>query len=378
MVSAASTPSVGFRADVQGIRGIAVLLVVAYHTGVALPGGFMGVDVFFVVSGYVITRLLAADLSTGGRLDFARFYLRRIRRLLPALAVTIGVVLAASTLLAPLGGQALAARTGAAAAVFNANTYLMRQGGDGYFDVGAELNPLLHTWSLSVEEQFYLVFPALLFLAWKVGRRFTDIGPMRSAILALAAISAVSFAGSLALSHRVTDLAGLGPDIAFYSAPTRAWEFAAGGLLALGAATTSRLSGPATAAFAALGVAMIGWSAVAFDAGTTWPGKAALAPVVGTALLLASGEPSGSSRINRLLEARPLRYLGDISYSWYLWNWPFVVFAAALWPQASGSVKVAAAVASLLPAHLSYQWVENPIRKRPHPARRTTLALAGC
>jgi peptidoglycan/LPS O-acetylase OafA/YrhL len=183
----------GFRPDVQGLRGLAVLLVVVFHTGLALPGGFVGVDVFFVISGFVISRLLITELDTEGRLDLRRFYRRRARRLLPALALAVAVVLAMSALLAPIGSQAQTARTGIAAALFVANFYLARATDTGYFGTDAAWNPLLHTWSLSVEEQFYVVAPALLAVSWWLARRSGRFTGRQVALVVFGALSVVSF-----------------------------------------------------------------------------------------------------------------------------------------------------------------------------------------
>ena len=151
------------RGDIQGLRALAVLAVVAYHAGSGFSGGYVGVDVFFVISGYVITRMMLSELRGTGRLDLGRFYLRRVRRLLPALSLVLAAVLLLSVAFTALGAQAVTARTGAAAALVNANHYLALFGLDaGYFAIGSKSNPLLHTWSLSVEEQFYLVFPLLI------------------------------------------------------------------------------------------------------------------------------------------------------------------------------------------------------------------------
>jgi peptidoglycan/LPS O-acetylase OafA/YrhL len=180
------------RADVQGLRGIAVLLVVLYHAGLDVPGGFTGVDVFFVISGFVITGLLLRELDASGSLDLRRFYARRIRRLLPALAVMLTVVAAVGLLASPVGAQVTTAHTGIAASLFAANAYLYRLG-TGYFDVRTTLDPLLHTWTLGVEEQFYLVFPALLLAAWRVARG----SPRLVASIATPWVSKLGAAGQL-------------------------------------------------------------------------------------------------------------------------------------------------------------------------------------
>jgi len=157
------------RPDIQGLRALAVLLVIAFHAGLPFPGGFTGVDVFFVISGFVITGTLLAELSSTGRISFSRFYVRRIRRLLPALALVLVFVVLVGALADPVGAQHIAAMTGIFASFFSANGYLYHLG-TGYFDVSTALNPLLHTWTLAVEEQFYVVFPALLAAGARVGR----------------------------------------------------------------------------------------------------------------------------------------------------------------------------------------------------------------
>lgn len=374
------------RGDVQGLRAVAVLLVVIYHSGVGLPGGYIGVDVFFVISGYVITRMLAAELAGSGRLDLKRFYLRRIRRLLPALGLMLTIVMLASSLLAPIGGQKVTARTGAAAALFNANTYLaVFLGEGGYFDVSSDVNALLHTWSLSVEEQFYLVFPALLLGAWALGRRLSTISSSRSVIGVLSLIAIASFVLSWAFTNGQAGVFGSAIDdrsqlVAFYLPVTRAWQFAVGGLLALAA---PRLLGlglgrAVNTALAAGGLAMVLFAAFAFDKQTPFPGTAALIPTVGTLLILAAGETSEANPFSRALGIGPARYLGDLSYSWYLWHWPSIAIAAALWPGVSHS-GLYAALFSLLPAWLAYRFVESPIRFVSRPRAFRTLGLgAAC
>ena len=188
------------RADIQGLRAVAVLLVVAFHAGLPVPGGFSGVDVFFAISGFVITGTLLRELTSAGRIDLPRFYARRVRRLLPALALMVTVVAVLGTLASPLATQRTGALTGIAASVFAANIYLY-QLPTGYFDVSANLDPLLHTWTLAVEEQFYLVFPALLLLGWACLRvRGKRAHSQRARRLGAAAIVAVVSAVSYVLA----------------------------------------------------------------------------------------------------------------------------------------------------------------------------------
>jgi peptidoglycan/LPS O-acetylase OafA/YrhL len=192
----------GRRSDIQGLRAVAVLLVVAFHAGLPVPGGFAGVDIFFVISGFVIAGMIHREHSSTGRFRFGRFYLRRFKRLTPALALMVGVTMFISFfLLSPFGAQQTAAQTGVGAMLIGANFVIARATG-GYFDAPAEANPLLHTWSLSVEEQFYLIFPAILLLGWVVsqrgGRRMAAVMALVSTVALISFGLAVSGAGGLA------------------------------------------------------------------------------------------------------------------------------------------------------------------------------------
>ena len=372
------------RLDIQGLRALAVLLVVAYHAGLPLPGGFTGVDVFFVISGFVITGTLAGELSASGRVSLRRFYVRRIKRLLPALALMLTFVAAAGTLVAPLGGLRMGAMTGIFASFFSANLYLEHLT-TGYFDVSTTLNPLLHTWTLAVEEQFYIVFPTLLAAGWWLGRSGSRMAGARArsreiagAVIAIACL--FSFLSSYALSsgsvsaNRASDAR-----FAFYSSPTRAWEFGLGALAVLAAPLLGRMPGWAAKTLGAAGaLAIVITAFTVHEAG--FRETSAILPVAGACFLLAAGVRTNSG-VSRALSVRPAVWIGDLSYSLYLWHWPLIVFAKALWP-GHGWVPVAAAAASLVPSWLSYRFVENPIRyhsrlgSRSSVAGRTALALA--
>ncbi len=339
------------RADVQGLRAVAVALVVAYHAGLPVPGGFAGVDVFFAISGFVITGSLIRELRHG-RLDLPAFYARRARRLLPALAVLLVVTAALSVLAAPLAAQATGARTGIAASLFAANVYLA-QLPTGYFDPAAALDPLLHTWTLAVEEQFYLVFPIVLLAGWRARRR----------------LGSMSLVAALSVASLVLALVAAGSAFGFYGSPTRAWEFGAGALVALAAPWAVRLPASASALLGLVGLAALGTTGFLLRA-TAGDPRDLVPAVAGTcALLLAGTGPAA-----RLLAARPAVALGNLSYSVYLWHWPLIVFALALWPRTPGIAALAAA-ASLAPAWASYRWVEEPIRRNRGLTGRRLVAL---
>lgn len=363
------------RTDIQGLRALAVLLVVIFHAGLPVPGGFAGVDVFFVISGFVITRMLGSELAERGRLDWPQFYLRRIRRLLPALA-TLSVVVALVAMLAnPIGTQVMAAQTGIAATLFVANAHLYRSA-PGYFSPGAEFNPMLHTWSLAVEEQFYLFYPLVLAGAWRWAARSTRPAVRRWGVLAvLGALLGVSFALACAMSYGWGAMPGLSAprQFAFYGSPTRAWEFAVGAALALCSASLLRL--PAGVALGAgwVGLALLGWSAWGLDGSVPFPGWVAWGPVAGTALLIVGGA-AGENVLTRWLSSPLAQWIGDRSYGWYLWHWPFVVFARALWPDQPWVLVLASAL-SLVPAWASYRYIETPIRHARTPSTAATLRL---
>jgi peptidoglycan/LPS O-acetylase OafA/YrhL len=346
-------------------------MVVAFHAGLPVPGGFVGVDVFFVISGFVITAMLHREWHQTGRIKFGRFYLRRFKRLTPALALMVAVTMLISVLvLSPLGPQQTAAKTAIGAMLLAANFVIARTTG-GYFDAAAETNPLLNTWSLSVEEQFYLVFPALIALGWMLARRR---GLLRfSPLVLVSGVAVVSFALALVSSTGLI-FRGSGIILGFYSPFTRAWEFAVGALLALALANraprASRTS--ASAALGVIGLGMLAASLWLINDTTPFPGIWTLLPVTGTLLLLLAGTaPDAPS--TRLLARMPMVRIGDWSYSLYLWHWPLIVFAGLLWPS-SPVVLLLAALASIPPALASYRYVEQPLR-RMDVRRRSLGAL---
>lgn len=353
------------RHDIQGLRGLAVLVVVLFHAGTFVGGGFIGVDVFFVISGFVITLSLLRELDRSGTIGLRSFYVRRIRRLLPALGLVIlAVLLVSISQLDPAGGRQAVTDTARAASLFVANFHLESVGG-GYFAPAAERNPLLHTWSLSIEEQFYAFLPPLMVGAWALGRRR---GRSRQwLLLAVWAVTLVSFAWSVQVVS-AGDLRA-----AFYFPHLRAWEFGVGALLALHAPLLARMGRSTAASVSAAGALAVLASAVALSGSTTFPGPTALVPVAGAAMVIAGGTVAGVTTPG--LHAAWLVWLGDRSYSWYLWHWPLLTFAFIRWPDI-GWIRLAAAGAALVPAALSYAWVEEPIRRNRRIVGSAALALA--
>lgn len=345
----------GFRADIQGLRCIAVLAVIAYHARDLLPGGLIGVDVFFVVSGYVITRSLLSERRRTGAVSLRRFFGRRVLRLTPALVLCVVVTVMLSPFLAPLGAQHEARATGLAATFLVANMYLAES--VDYFSFGAELNPLLHTWSLSLEEQFYLTYPLLLVALTTSASRWHSRLTLRNGLVL---VGLASFLLSLVLSHRdVAGLFGGAPLAAFYLMPARAWQFIVGALLAVrdqdaesAPSRLRRVLGPAGAVLVLAGF-------IGLDDSVRYPSLYALVPTIGTALVLVAN----GSVVNRVLSWRPLVLGGDISYSWYLWHWPVIVFVGALGVETPWVLAIAG-MGSVLLAIPSYRIVEERFRHR--------------
>jgi len=360
------------RRDIQGLRAIAVIMVVAFHAGLPVPGGFVGVDVFFVISGFVITAMLHREWSKTGQIKFGTFYLKRFKRLAPALALMVGVTLMISTVIfSPFGHQTYAAATGIGALLMSANFVIAKTTG-GYFGPTAENNPLLNTWSLSVEEQFYLVFPALIALGWYLAkwRGFLKYSPALIVGGVAIASFALTMAGVNGARFPLSDWI-----LGFYSPFTRVWEFAVGALLALALAkrateVSTKSNNPGKThlmTFAALaGIGMLTASLWLITETTVFPGPWTLLPVTGTLLLLLAGTRHNS--VSQALGTNPMVKVGDWSYSIYLWHWPFIVFAIYLWPFNPYSA-VLAALISLAPALASYRWVEQPLRRFTTPRR---------
>lgn len=374
--SAAERPaSPARRLDVQGLRAVAVLLVVAFHAGLPVPGGFMGVDVFFVISGYVIIALLYWEVSSTGRISLSGFFSRRARRIMPALSlVTTLTVVGAWFWLSPLGTQQVTATTARAASLFYANWSIRATSGD-YFAEAATVNPLLHTWSLSVEEQFYMVFPSLLALTWLVARRRAWRGRL-TVVWLLAILTVASLVASLVFTGPLASHWSDATTWAFYGSMFRVWEFAIGGILAVAVRKRPALPSAVLTAIGILGAAMVAVSVFVVSGATPWPGPWTVPPVLGTAAIIFAG--SGLTRgVVPGLASRPMVWLGDLSYSLYLWHWPAIVFTTVLTAGSPTWIRIAA-FGSLLPAWIAFQLIEQPIRTSGARGRKAFALGAVC
>lgn len=351
-----------FRPDLEGLRGVAVLLVVLFHAGIErFQGGFIGVDVFFVLSGYLITDLLVLEADRTLKLDFVRFYARRARRLLPAAAlVTLVTLLASWLILSPLE-MAEVARSARATAAYLSNFRFMF-GATDYFAAVSEINPLLHTWSLAVEEQFYLLWPFLVWIGVRGSRSRTRL------VTLVLGVTIVSLFGCVWLTHARQPWA-------FFMSPARAWEFGVGALACLVPSSTLRTHQRFSLALGGAGLIAVCISGFLFTADSVFPGTLALLPVLGTAAVLMAGVGAPDAWVGKFLKVAPLQYLGRLSYSWYLWHWPVLILSAAWLGDLSLPQKLIAVVLSLGFAELAYRLIENPIRFEPRllsaPASRS-------
>jgi peptidoglycan/LPS O-acetylase OafA/YrhL len=351
-------PPVKYRADIDGLRAVAVLQVLAYHVGIyRLRGGFVGVDVFFVISGFLISSIIFSDLDSS-RFSLVAFYERRIRRIFPALVVMLlGTAVLAYVYCLPT--EFVAFGKSLLAATFSvSNVLFLHQ--SGYFDAPAKMKPLLHTWSLGVEEQFYVFLPLFLMVV----RRFF----VKRQVLLVSVVAGLSFAVSAEGAFR-------SHDATFYLAPTRAWELLLGTLLAMNV-----FPGIASALWrnltSFLGVVLVLAAGVAFNSSTPFPGAAALLPCLGAALIIAAGK-SGTSIAGRALSWRPVAFIGMISYSLYLWHWPLIVFQGANGLLVKGltpnGTKIVLILVSIVIATLSWWLVEQPFRGRGFPLSRAAI-----
>lgn len=356
-----------YRADIDGLRAVAILPVLFFHFKLPFfEGGFVGVDVFFVISGFLITNIIARELKRDN-FSFSNFWLRRVRRIFPALFSMVIVVGSLSWIFIPVGSIRAVYVSILSICTFSSNLYFWRHA-NSYFLEG-ELSPFLHTWSIAIEEQFYLFFPLLLWALFKCNRK-TRTYVIFSLLL-------VSFVLCLWGTHHF-------PAASFYLLPTRAWELLLGALLALLLADGKFMpkGNGLSEVVSIFGLTSILFSVFVYDQETSFPGYSALFPAFGAAFIIWSSS-TNKTYVGKILSFSPFVYIGLISYSLYLWHWPIKVFLTQLQPSSLGPVymvKICGVLASLLFAILSYYFIETPFRKKivfSH-ARKLSLAALAC
>jgi len=358
----------GFRSDIQGMRALAVGLVILAHAGFrTAEGGFVGVDIFFVISGFLIVGLLVREAGESRRISIVDFYARRARRVLPAATVVLVVTCFASAWFLPFVRSLEVVKDAIWAAFFGANIRFSLVETD-YFAQGSPPSPVQHYWSLAVEEQFYVVIPVLLLLVTVGLRRWghalpehTDRALRRTVLLVLGLVSLISLAYSIHITSA-------DPAAAYFSTPARAWELGIGGLLATALwGRTPQWSRSLTELLGLIGLGMMAVATLRYSAATPFPGSAALLPVLGCALMLAAGSSASAPRTYwfRWFSLKPFRILGDWSYSLYLWHFPVLLIARAHWvePGLSRPHLVFALLLILALSGLSYHFIEEPFRR---------------
>lgn len=354
-------PALKYRPEVDGLRAVAVIPVILFHSGLhVFSGGFVGVDVFFVISGYLITSIILAEMLAG-KFSLVTFYERRARRILPSLFVMMLICLPAAWLILDPPDFKYFAKSLVAVPIFSSNLLFWLE--SGYFDASAELKPLLHTWTLAVEEQYYVLFPLLLMLTWKWGRRWMV------ALLALGAVASLTMA-QIGVEQ--------GSSTSFYLLHARAWELLVGSFIAFYFSWRPRAEsagGPLHQSATLLGLALIVYAVFAFDSSTEFPGLNALVPTLGAALIILFATPQ--TWVGRVLSSRGFVFIGLISYSAYLWHQPVFAFARQSTLKApSVAVMLPLAAFSLLLAYLSWRFVEQAFRQKATFSRNRIFALS--
>ena len=350
-----------YRPDIDGLRALAVVPVILFHASITCPGGFIGVDVFFVISGYLITGIIERDIITHS-FSLLRFYNRRIRRIFPAMFAMIAVSTIAALFILPPNELKDFGKSVLSTAAFSANILDYRH--SGYFDTSSKYDPLLHMWTLSVEEQFYVFWPLMLLA----------LGLFSHSKWKLPAILCILIS-SLALSiYWINN----NPNAAFYLLPSRAWELALGAALAVlqGIDILPRPSRIVADVFSLVGLAMVVASIIEYDSVTPFPGSAALLPCIGAAMIIYSGE-NNISIGGRILSLSPNIFVGQISYSLYIWHWPILVFGRLFMNRELAYTERLFLIAlTFFAAWLSWHFIEKPFRDGRF-VRGSSLAWVG-
>jgi peptidoglycan/LPS O-acetylase OafA/YrhL len=365
-------PRSALRAEIQALRAVAVALVLVYHLWpAAVRGGFVGVDVFFAISGFLITSLLLREIERTGRVSLADFWARRARRILPAALLTIFVCALATVAFVPLTHWQQFFAELRASTAYVQNWQLAHDAVD-YLAAANAPSPVQHYWSLAIEEQFYLVWPVLITIALAVTYGRPADARRRLVTLVLTTATALSLLASVLQTSA-------DPAAAYFVTPTRAWELGAGALLAL-APSFDRSPAAVRAALSWVGLAAIAVAAVTYSGATPFPGSAALLPVLGALAVIRAGAPDLRWAPTGAMRLAPVQFLGDVSYSVYLWHWPLIVLAPFVVHSDGTGVRIAILVLTIALAALTKRFVEDPLRTTPllaaRPARWTFAAAA--
>jgi peptidoglycan/LPS O-acetylase OafA/YrhL len=362
-----------FRPDIQGIRAIAVTLVLACHAAIPwAKGGFIGVDVFYVLSGFLITGLVVREIEKTGKVSIRNFYARRAKRLLPMAALVLVFIAIGTLFIFSLARQVEIGGDVFAAALYFVNWHFIIQGVDYFAAADGIHSPVQHYWSLSVEEQFYVVWPLLLLSAGILATKFKR--RLKGIILLITVPVAIA---SLIYSIHFTQV---NPEAAFFSTVARAWQLAFGAVLAMVLPKKIDMPGWLATVIGAAAVGVLLWATYTMSASTPFPGSNGLYPVLATIALLIVGA-SGTGVTTWILSTRPFQYVGNISYSWYLWHWPFVVFALGIFDNLTWKWLVVATLLSWIPTQISHTLLEDPVRRAKILKLRPNRALligGGC
>ena len=356
--------------EIQGIRGIAVLFVILFHADVFLSGGYVGVDIFFVISGLVITKLLVRELETGEARIIRKFFLGRFYRLFPASAVVVLFTLFLSTIaLSPIDGIQSVTSISRQASLFFGNIGLVNSGGYFY-----SVNPLEHLWSLGVEAQFYVFYPIVFIFLYRFSRRWKQAGWILAIMITGMIFASLFFAtfGAKKISQ-VFEISAR--DFSFYMMPSRSWEFLLGTMVAIIPHNKEVRKTVFKISVLLASIAIIAASTIYFESQDSFPSFLSLFPAFASAIVIACYKQSNA--LVALLRSRLLTFVGNISYSWYLWHWPFIVFSKALFPNLrNGSLMFA--FASLGPAWLSYRFIERKVKFKKTVRAKQIVAIAIC
>ena len=360
--------STGLRTDIEGLRALAIGLVLVYHASTKLlPGGFIGVDIFFVISGFLITGLLVREAEATGKVSLSRFYARRAKRLLPVSAIVLVAAAIVTVTLLPISQRKVFGFDIVGAALYVVNWVFAGRAVD-YAAQDAGASPVLHYWSLAVEEQFYIVWPLILLVVVALTKHKSRlVRPAMAVGLAVVVIPSLAWSAILANRQDPSD---------FFVTTTRLWELGIGGLLAIAVPLLTRIPRALANAIALAGAAAVAFAAITFHDTLPWPGLWALVPVLGTAAMIGGGVAAAKGPVGTVLSWRPLVWIGGLSYSLYLWHWVVLLAGREGFGLTGAKWGLVLVTAALIPAWIGHKLVENPVRFSAALSKNSGMALA--